>query len=593
MSTLRTNILTTLDDSFSIEVKDIASNPDLLDLKSKVGNFVSNIASLKSLLKTGNPYAHVGGYYQPGDGGGGYYYLDIADTTTADNGGSVIVATDGGRWKLVFTAKLTARQFGALHNGTDDTVRINAAITALPVGGVLSGEGLTYSVKSLLLKSNMEMEDFYLSTLAGAEDFVSPITINGTSSAKTNIKCRRIFVDGNRANQTNILAAAEDGGRHGWRLVGSCSKILIEDCSGNNCAGDGMEIYSSTSAGGADSIFVFRDINIVRFQGNGNRRHGFVADSITGLRIKDSQFNNNGLDQNTIDPYTTGTRGARFPTNLSGSLYGQGIDIEGYGIGSCVNNIRISSVEAIGNNRMGCLFLDAATQTAPGFVPRQAIFIDNCYFDSGSGVGQSNYDGAALEFTSTIANAALAALYQDIIISDCRLGGKFLARSANNVIVNGGQITWSGDSEIATLDHATNVVLSTQVTGSATAINAVSSSYTLGPEVIKFPANPGLQFVSGPAGTLSSVAVTQVQNLRTRIFEYVITASWSGAAGVPVFQVTAPVGTTLASPPKVDVLVASTALAIPCAYSSALNNFRFNDPGTGAISLQLVVQIKV
>ena len=73
-----------------------------------------SIASLRTLLKTSaSKNAFVTGYYAAGDGGGGAYYLDEADSASIDNGGSVIVATDGGRWKIAQAQNIHARQFGA------------------------------------------------------------------------------------------------------------------------------------------------------------------------------------------------------------------------------------------------------------------------------------------------------------------------------------------------------------------------------------------------------------------------------------------------------------------------------------------------
>lgn len=587
---------TSYGDAADISIIGPDGNPTSLEslFKTGVPVTVNTIADLRKVPSQYNNRIFVLGYYARGDAGGGMYFVDQSDFSSADNGGSIIVADDGARWKLSFTNMVNAHQFGAKDDGSDATSFINNAISALPAGGTLSGLGHSFTVTSLLLKSNMVMQDFNLTTKAGNADFVAPITIDGTTGgAKTNIVCQRIHVDGNRSNQTNIVAAAEDGGRHCWRLIGAMSDITIIDCSGNNSACDGIEIYSSTSAGSTDATFVFSNIHLIRFKGNNNRRHGFVIDSVTGLRIEDCQFNQNGRDLNTLDPYTTGSRGARFPTNISGTLYGQGMDIEGYGLGSCVNNVRITGTEALGNNRMGCLFLDAVDQNAAGFSPRQAIFIDNCYFDAGIGVGQPNYDGAALEFTSTIANASKPALYRDIIASNNRLGGKILCRSVSNAIFDGGQITWSGDTQIATLDYANNITIAAQVTGSASVINDSNSTFNLGPETLKYPPNPTMTFLSGPAGSLTGVTVTPVQNLRTRFFDFLITGTWTGAAGTPVFQFGLTGGATIVTPPQIDVYPAATGIAIPCAYGLTLNNFRFQDPGTGAVQIQVLLRVKV
>jgi hypothetical protein len=93
---------------------------------------VASIAALRALLKTSaSKNALVTGYYAAGDGGGGAYWYDASDTTTADNGGSVIVATDGGRWKLAHGGTVSIKQFGAKGDGaTNDDAAIQAAINS-------------------------------------------------------------------------------------------------------------------------------------------------------------------------------------------------------------------------------------------------------------------------------------------------------------------------------------------------------------------------------------------------------------------------------------------------------------------------------
>jgi len=90
---------------------------------------IATIAALKSLIGvTNNTTVSTLGYWAAGDGGAGTYRFDLADTTSADNGGTVIVANDGGRWKLVHDYTVDVAQFGAC-TGTDDLIYLNAALT--------------------------------------------------------------------------------------------------------------------------------------------------------------------------------------------------------------------------------------------------------------------------------------------------------------------------------------------------------------------------------------------------------------------------------------------------------------------------------
>ena len=125
-------------------------------IKSRLGRVVDSIAQLRALDKTKYTRAFVTGYYTAGDGGGGQYWYDPADTTSADNGGALIVASDGGRWKLINIGVISVKQFGAKGDwdgttGTDDTARIQVAVDWLySVGGgeLYFPEG-TYLVTSI------------------------------------------------------------------------------------------------------------------------------------------------------------------------------------------------------------------------------------------------------------------------------------------------------------------------------------------------------------------------------------------------------------------------------------------------------------
>lgn len=98
---------------------------------------VNSIALLRAVLKTdfwGSVF--VLGYYAPHDGGGGQYVYDSTDTSSTDNGGTIIVASDGGRWKLQWFGQVTVQQFGAK---ADSGVTDNSTVLANAAAWVFSG----------------------------------------------------------------------------------------------------------------------------------------------------------------------------------------------------------------------------------------------------------------------------------------------------------------------------------------------------------------------------------------------------------------------------------------------------------------------
>jgi hypothetical protein len=130
-------------------------------LKSRLSRVVDSIAALRSLDKTKYTHAYVTGYYSAGSGGGGAYWYDSSDTTTADNSGTIIVATDGGRWKLVKPTYLTPDHFGAKGDGaTDDLTACNSLVAYLASigGGLFFVPAKSYLLSNELVISTATIE---------------------------------------------------------------------------------------------------------------------------------------------------------------------------------------------------------------------------------------------------------------------------------------------------------------------------------------------------------------------------------------------------------------------------------------------------
>lgn len=141
------------------------------------GEVVDSISGLRALPKSRNSKVVTRGYYAPNDGGSGFYYQDANDTTTADNGGTVIVATDGARWKLAYSKAVGARQFGAKGDGvTNDAPAIQAAIDALGAAGgqVVIDSGRFYLGATLSIRGNVTLRGPHANVGSPMNDTLAP-----------------------------------------------------------------------------------------------------------------------------------------------------------------------------------------------------------------------------------------------------------------------------------------------------------------------------------------------------------------------------------------------------------------------------------
>ncbi len=109
MSTLRANRLMSLDGSAAVDISSLIRLDNLSQLRSYSRFFGSRI--------------NVDGAVAAGDGGGGLYQYDASDSVTPDDGGSVIVASDGGRWKLRQNTPICANQFESVAKAMASAVR--------------------------------------------------------------------------------------------------------------------------------------------------------------------------------------------------------------------------------------------------------------------------------------------------------------------------------------------------------------------------------------------------------------------------------------------------------------------------------------
>jgi hypothetical protein len=332
---------------------------------------------------------------------------------------------------LLFTAVSQAQPGGAAGNGvTNDTVALQNDINALPANGILDGKSKTYLVGTLNLKSNMTLQNFNFITQPTNAPFTAPVTLNGLNSPIANVTIVNVNINGNRSQQTN-LATLEDGGRSGFRIVGHVQSVSIANSSATYCATDGIEIFSGDGGlSGNDNNLNFSNIHVTNSNFSYNRRHGASGDSLSNVTFSGDTFNNNGLDINQAT--AEGDRGAR---NSSGLLYGDGVDIEGYGLGSGIDGLAFTGATAIGNSRFAIQFWDQTNPYVPGFVVRQNISITNSTLSAGATAG-----GQAVQWSLPISQCLTVPYWQNISLSANAITGTIVVLQASVVTVAGGTV---------------------------------------------------------------------------------------------------------------------------------------------------------
>lgn len=122
---------------------------------------VGSILELKALLKTSpSAFAIVTGYYSTGANLGRLYRYDPSDITSIDNTGTIIVAADGGRWKMITGGVVSLEDFGAYGDGvTSDATPANQACKwCFETGDTLRLKGKNYAGARLEVHGSFNIE---------------------------------------------------------------------------------------------------------------------------------------------------------------------------------------------------------------------------------------------------------------------------------------------------------------------------------------------------------------------------------------------------------------------------------------------------
>ena len=149
----------------------------------------------------------------------GSFQHDPTDTTSSDNGGTIIVGSDGRRWKRDYVGYVYAAWFGAVGNGsTNDQPAIQNAINFTAIkGGTVRLEGTHYIETSLTPKSKVNIVGSVSETLS--------LTNVGTSiKVKAGVTAFNIasgYIDDCIIENITIFCADVSGGGDAFKFADS------------------------------------------------------------------------------------------------------------------------------------------------------------------------------------------------------------------------------------------------------------------------------------------------------------------------------------------------------------------------------------
>lgn len=261
---------------------------------------VDSIIALRLLPRLLYSRAFVTGYNVPHDGGGGAYQLDPSDLTSLDNGGTIIVAVDGGRWKLQYTSPVSVKQFGAYGDGThDDTAVIQSALNAgLAALYIPSG---TYKISTALTLANPMriFGDGYPETVLAPSATI--VTLNITTSAPCTLESFGILYPSAQTSGLSAINVAPTTGQNGNSImrdvfIARCDTgvtwtnsalFLMEHCFIQDFKTAGVHVSNAAGPDNGDSIVTSCTFFNYATIGLGT---AIVYNSSGGLRVINNKF---------------------------------------------------------------------------------------------------------------------------------------------------------------------------------------------------------------------------------------------------------------------------------------------------------------
>ncbi len=280
----------------------------------------------------------------------GFFYYDASDTVSADNGGTIIVSSNGKRWKRLFSEGVYVNWFGALGKyPINDTAAINSAVNYLNSmgGGELHFQPGVYGVSATGDYAGIQLKTGVYLNLNGSK--IKAIPANSPSYRLINIEQSNncgVFsgeVQGDRADNN---ATGEHG--HGINIIYNCANVTIRDVKVYDCFGDG--IYTGR---------LCNNVKILNSTVTNNRRNNISVVSTSNILIDGNEISYaNGTAPETgidVEP-NIGDLVSRNVIITNNRIYGnakQGVDFPGPYTGVLVENAVVAKNHIYENGQAG------------------------------------------------------------------------------------------------------------------------------------------------------------------------------------------------------------------------------------------------
>jgi len=288
-------------------------------------------------------------YYVTDLGQEGFFQYDPADSTTPDNTGTVLVSTNGKRFKRDVSDVIVATWFGTKSDGvTADTVALQAALQAAEGKKLYipKQSGPYYLSGQLFVSSNTTIE-FEPGTIVQAVDTLSRVAPHERLLRLKVVE--NVHIQGNGATLRMNKAAYTSGEQAHCIDISGSRNVVIENLNCNDSGGDGFyvgeyEVFN-------ESPFC-QNIVLRNCAADNNRRQGLSVISVDGLLVENCRF-----------------------TNTKGTAPESGVDLEPNRQSQPLRNIRF--VGCVSENNAGQGFLTVFHNTKSQS-PTVDITFQNC-----------------------------------------------------------------------------------------------------------------------------------------------------------------------------------------------------------------------